>query len=203
MNYELPVAGKKVKPQQVTALHLFSALAFIGTGIIIYVYNFDITYWGLALLIVGLILATITVGKNKWLTQPKINFIFRVVEFLISASILTLSLVEQWKFPIGMFSALSAALVFSVFWERNYKQQLYVQISEEGIRMPVTARKRFIKWSEVDQVLVRFGTLSIDCLDNKLFQLDVSGNSVNAQEIETYCNTQVEKAIPLRVNNNW
>ena len=85
MEYELPVADKKVKPHQVTALHLICALAFIGTGAIIFVYNYTITYWGLALLIGGIMLTIATIARNKWLITRNINTIFRIVELTSSA----------------------------------------------------------------------------------------------------------------------
>ncbi|GAA4459772.1 hypothetical protein GCM10023093_01360 [Nemorincola caseinilytica] len=204
MVFDLPIRGDKVKPQQVTALHLFCSLAFIGTGAIIYVYNFQITYWGLALLLAGLLMAALTVGRNKWVTSRYVNVAFRVIELLISLSMLTLSLIEQWKFPIGIFSVLSAAIAFSIFWERGAGQQLYIRIDEGGLRMPVTSRRRSIPWQDVERVLLRYGILSIDCTDNKLYQVEVSDTSgIDIEVFEAFCNARIAEGIEKRPKNDW
>lgn len=204
MTFDLPIKGDKVRPQQVTALHLFCSLAFIGTGAIIYVYNFHITYWGLALLLAGLLMAALTIARNKWVTGTYVNLAFRAVELLISLAILTLSLIEQWKFPIGIFGVLSAAIVFSIFWERGAGQQLYVRIDEAGLHMPVTSRKRHIAWQDVERVLLRYGILSIDCVGNKLFQVEVSGKSDLDNEIfEAFCDAQIAAGKEKRPKNDW
>ncbi len=203
MVFELPVTGTKVKPQQLTALHLFCGLAFLGTGAIIYVYNFEITYWGLALLIAGLALITVTIAKNKWITGRSINKVFRFLELAVALAIAALSFSEQWKFPIVIFTVLVAAIVFSLYWERDAGQQLHVRVDESGVHLPVTARRRFIAWKEIDQVMLRYGVLSIDCIDNKLFQFDVSATTAPVDQFNEFCAGQVTAAIADRPANDW
>jgi hypothetical protein len=203
MKYDLPVRGDKVKHQQVTALHLFCGMAFIGTGAIIYVYNFSITWWGFALMVAGIVLATLTMVRNKVITRPGTNLVFRIAELLISLAVLALSVVEWWKFPVGIFGALSAAIIFAIYWERGAGQQLYINVDETGIRLPPTFRRRFIRWSEVEQVLLRHGILSVDCLDNKLYQASVSDITVSTSEFEAYCVAQIEAHVAERVKNDW
>ncbi|MBL7692489.1 MAG: hypothetical protein JNM41_12935 [Flavipsychrobacter sp.] len=203
MVFELPVTGSKVKPQQLTALHLFCGLAFLGTGAIIYVYNFEITYWGLALLIAGQALITVTIAKNRWITGRKVNKMFRFLELAVALAIAALSFIEQWKFPIVIFTVLVAAIVFSLYWERDAGQQLQVRVDESGVHLPVTARRRFIAWKEIDQVMLRYGVLSIDCIDNKLFQFDVSATTAPADQFNEFCAGRVTAAIGDRPANDW
>lgn len=204
MAFDLPVKGDKVKPQQITALHLFCGLAFIGTGAIIYVYNFEITYWGLALLLAGMLLSLLTIVKNRLIIRPPLNIVVRAAELLISVALLMLSLKEQWKFPIGIFSVLSAAILFSLYWERTAGQQLYIHVDEQGIKMPVTSRRRHIAWWDVEEVLLRYGVLSVDCIDNKLYQADLAANAnIDSVKFEAYCKAMVDANIEKRVKNNW
>lgn len=203
MVFDLPVTGEKVKPQQVTALHLFCSLAFIGTGAIIFIYNYQITYWGLALLIAGCVLLALTIFRNKWIINRKVNLAIRVMELFVAASVGLLSYTEQWKFPMVIFGGLIAAILFSLYWERSAGQKMYVHIDETGVRLPVTSRKRFIAWPEVDQVLLRYGVLSIDCIDNKLYQFDVSGTTSDKDEFETFCTAQVLINKRKPVENDW
>ncbi|MBX2907487.1 MAG: hypothetical protein KF744_15690 [Taibaiella sp.] len=203
MVYDLPVSGTKVKPQQLTALHLFSGLAFLGTGAILYRYNFELTGWGMTLILFGLTLMSVTIVKNKWLTGNGVNVLVRIVELLVAISIALLSFREQWKFPIAIFSVLVAVLVFSLYWERGANQQLYVSVDEAGVHMPVTSRKRFVPWVEADQVLLRYGILSIDCLDNKLYQFNISGPFTDIDDFNNYCAAKVAEYVPARVKNEW
>ncbi|MCF8449611.1 MAG: hypothetical protein K9G49_07035 [Taibaiella sp.] len=203
MEFDLPVTGEKVKPQQVTALHLFCALAFVGTGAIIVVYNYEIPRWGGAILVAGITLFVITIFRNKWIVGKKANRMVRIAELLIAGSIAALSFAEQWKFPMGIFSVLTAAILFSLYWERDAGQQLYVHIDEKGVHMPVTSRKRFIAWSEIDQVLLRYGVLSVDCLDNKLYQVDVAGTTADSELFDNFCKNMVAANMDKRRNDEW
>ena len=63
---------------------------------------------------------------------------------------------------------LCGAITFGIFWERAAGNKLSVSIDEKGVHLPVTAKRRFIPWTEVDEVMFRFGTLSIECVGNHL-----------------------------------
>ncbi len=204
MVYDIPVKGDRVKPQQITALHLFCALAFIGSGAIIYVYNFRITYWGLALLLFGILLASVTIVRNKAVVKGTLNLYLRIAELIVSLSLVALSASEMWKFPLGIFSVLSAALVFSVIWERNTGHQLYLRVSESGITLPATFRRRSLPWRDVAQLVLRYGVISIDCYDNKLYQMETMGSApVSVAELEQFCETQITIAKASRTDNDW
>jgi hypothetical protein len=203
MVYDLPVIGEKVKPQQVTALHLLCAMAFMGTGAIIFTYNYSIPMWGLALLVAGLLLLGFTMFKNKWLTNGKTNAVVRIAELVIALSVAILSLIQQWKFPLGIFGVLSAAITFAIFWERASTQALFVHVDDNGIMLPVTARKRFIPWTEVDQVTLRYGTLSIECVGNRLHQLDIAEHASDDEIFMAYCTAQSEANMGNRVKEEW
>lgn len=202
MVYDLPVVGDKIKPHQITALHLLSALAFTGTGAIIAIYNYKIPGWGIALLVAGILLLGITIVKNKWLLT-KANVYVRIMELLIALSIAALSIAEQWKFPMGIFGVLSAVILFAIFWERTAGQKLFIHVDEKGIMLPVTARKRFLPWTIIDEVVLRYSTLSIECLENKLYQWDIADNDIDDEIFMQYCMAQVEANKSQRRNDDW
>jgi len=202
MFYDLPLVEEKVKPHQVTTLHLVSALAFIGTGAIIFVYNYVITYWGLALLIAGVLFLGLTIFKNKWITGSAVNQKTRVAELIIAAGIAAYSAVQHWKFPMGMFSVLTLAILFALYWERKKGSTLYVHVDDKGLRLPVV-RRRFIPWVEVDQVLLRFGTLTINLADNHLFQWNIVGSDLDKDLFEAFCHAKVEEYRGKRRNDEW
>jgi hypothetical protein len=203
MVYDLPVMDEKVKPHQVTTLHMVCALAFIVTGAIIVVYNYTIPIWGTAILLAGISLTVVVMAKNKWVIGKKVNPVFRIVELLVAISILAYSAIQHWKFPVIIFGSLSAALSFALYWERSTDSGLSVQIDNEGIRLPITARKRFKPWTEVEQVIYRFGTLTINFTDNSFVQWDIPAIGFDDKAFEKYCSTQVEENRSKRRNDDW
>ena len=203
MVYEIQLVEEKVKQQQVTALHLICSLAFIGTGAIIVAYNYVIEYWGLALLLCGIALLVATMAKNKWVTTPRNNTIIRIVELLIAITVAIYSVSQEWKLPMGIFTVLGAAVAFAIFWEGKLNTPKVVEIDEQGIRLPSTSRKRFIEWVAIEQVLLRFGTLSIDCADNTLFQWNVRESGISQETFESFCATQIEAGRGKRKNDDW
>ncbi|MCD6011248.1 MAG: hypothetical protein K0Q79_1110 [Flavipsychrobacter sp.] len=203
MVYDLPVMEEKVKPHQVTTMHMVCALAFIVTGAIIYVYNYTIPYWGAAILLAGIILTILVMGKNKWVTSPKINPVFRMAELLIAISIFAYSFSQQWKFPAIIFGVLAAAILFALYWEKPSDNKLSIHIDNDGIRLPVTARRRSRPWTEVDQVIYRFGILTISFADNSYAQYDMKEPINDFEAFEQYCTAQVEENRSKRRNDDW
>ncbi len=202
MVYDLPLVEEKVKPHQVTTLHLVCALGFIGTGAIIAVYNFIIPLWGVALLVAGVLLLGLTIFKNKWVTAKKVNPMIRIVELAIAATVAVYSAIQLWKFPTGMFAALSAGLVFALYWERKAGSTLYVHIDDSGLRLPVV-RQRSLSWAEVEGVVYRFGTLTINTADNHLFQWNIAEADFDNEIFEAYCGAKIEENRAKRINDDW
>lgn len=204
MVYDLPLVEEKVKPHQVTSLHLMSSFAFIVAGAIIFVYNYTITYWGLALLIVGVALLGVTIIKNRWLIKGKINAAFRLLELIISAWLTVYSAMQHWKFPMGIFGILSVAVLFSVYWERTANRSQTVHVDDDGIKLPGRyGKQRFLPWTEIEKVVLRFGTITIDCTDNTLFQWSLADTSVDQQPFEAWCDKRVEEYRSKRRKDDW
>ena len=201
MVYDLPLVDEKVKPHQVTTLHLICAFAFIGTGIIIAVYNYTIPAWGWALLAAGILLLGATIFKNRWITGKKVNLQVRLAELVIAIAIAAYATLQWWKFPMGMYAALSVGLIFAIYWERRSASLLYIHIDETGLRLPVV-RRRFLPWSEVEDVVLKFGTLTINCADNHLFQWNIA-NTENDEIFEAFCHAKIEENKSKRVTDDW
>jgi hypothetical protein len=203
MVYNLPVMEEKVKPHQVTTLHMVCALAFIVTGAIIVVYNYTIPLWGAAILSAGILLTVLVMAKNKWVISKPVNPLFRIAELLISISISAYSFVMHWKFPTGIFGVLSAAIIFAIFWEKDTGKPLSVRIDMEGIMLPSNIRKRFKPWTEVEGVILRFGTLTLSFTDNSIFQWDITNPDFDNEIFEAYCRTQIEVNRSKRRRDDW
>lgn len=110
MTFQLPMAEEKIKPHQVTALHLLVALAFMGSGAIMTWLYEPARYWGVSLLVFGLLLIVTIIFKNKWLTGGA-NRVFRIIELIILLCLAGFTTMQHWKVPGIMFSILSVAKI--------------------------------------------------------------------------------------------
>ncbi len=52
-------------------------------------------------------------------------------------------------------------------------------------------------------MMLRYGVLSIDCLDNKLFQFDVSATTTPVEQFNDYCAERVAVSVADRPANDW
>ncbi len=179
------------------------ALAFIVTGAIIVVYNYTIPYWGAAILISGIALTVVVMAKNKWVISKEVNPVFRTAELMVSIAIAIYSYIQHWKFPTGIFAALSAAILFALYYERSTGGALSVNFDGEGVRLPFTARRRFRPWTEVERVLFRYGTLTINFTDNSFVQWDIPDSNLDGKAFELFCHARVEENRGKRRNDDW
>ncbi|HXS37063.1 MAG TPA: hypothetical protein VN721_10210 [Flavipsychrobacter sp.] len=203
MTFELPLTEEKVKSHQITALHLVSALAFLGTGAIFYWLYTPVKKWGAALLIIGVLLLLVTIIKNKWLIKPYTNRIFRILELMIFLCLVSfLYLHHIWVATI-MFGILSAAILFAIYWEGISGNSLKISVSADGIKLPITSRKRFIEWHEVEKILLKYGTFTVDCHNKRLFQWNIQGVNFDEEIFESFCNNQIEGNKSKRRNDDW
>ncbi len=203
MVFELPLTEQRVKSHQVTALHLLVALASIGAGAVLSYFYDPAATWGLVLLAVGVLLMLLAMFRNKWLLGKKVNRVVRVFELMIMLGLASFAAIQKWTPPAVMFSVLSAALLFAIIWENQGDSSLKIFVDEEGVKLPVTSRKRFVAWMDIDQLLLRFGTLTVNCSDNRLFQWTVGATDFDKQQFERFCEQQIEAGRAKRDKNDW
>lgn len=203
MTFELPVAEQRVKPHQVTALHLLCAMTFIGTGSLFYRYYLPYKEAGAALALLGLALVVTAIVKNRWLRQKKVNIAVRTIELTVLIALGIFTAIQGWNVPTGMFAVLAVAVLFGLVWENSAESALVIRIDDSGIKLPITSRRRSIDWMEVEQVLFRYGTLTIDCHNQRLFQWIIGPAQIDAQQLESYSSQQVEAHRSKRPANDW
>jgi len=200
MTFELLLAEGKVKPQQITALHLLSAFAIIGSGSIFYFFSDQLKWWGAGLLVLGLLLAFTAMFRNKWLLNPERNRTFRILELMAALCLASFMAINRMWVPVAMFGILAVVILLAFYWEKGSGEQ-HVYISEEGIKLPFSSRKRFIDWREVDSVLYRYGTLTVECEGNKLYQWSIKKTRFERDEFERFCAKQAEANRSKRVKD--
>lgn len=221
MRFELPLTEERVKPHQVTALHLFVVLTMFITAAVLLVSYYAVShmpedkalshrsvlYYGLAagmsVLLLSVLMLVIILVKNRWLQKPLNNFIMRGIELLIMLVFSGIALANGIIVPGIIFIVLAAAILFAINWERKKDVPLTIVVDKEGIKPPVNSRKRFIEWPEIEHVLLRFGTLTINCADNRLYQWNIGNTEFEHDVFEVFCIRQVDKAREQRDKNDW
>jgi hypothetical protein len=220
MKYELPIAEERVKPHQLTALHLFVAFIFLITASLLLLGNAAVSHMpegktvkyeslkffgpSVSYMLYGIaaVILLVSILKNKWLQQPFNNMLFRIIELLIMGALFGYCALTQLTVPTIIYGILSATIILAITWERKKNIPLTVTIDSDGVKPPVTSRIRMLTWAEVEQVILRFGTLTVNCADNRLYQWNVAASDFEHTAFETYCAKQVEEAKVNR-KNDW
>lgn len=203
MAYTLPLTEPRVKQHQVTSLHLISGLSFLTAGAIVYVYIFTMKPQGAAIFVAGLLLAALTMGKNKWLTTPRTSLIFRFIELAISSYILVEAVMHHEKFPSIIFGILDGALLAGIYMENFASNILTLYVDDAGIMLPSPARQRLINWYEVEHAILKDNVLSVNCVNNHFYQWNIRPNSADSNDFDTYCAKMVADNEGKRPKNDW
>lgn len=143
-------------------------------------------------IVLGILIAFITIVYNKLLANKKNNNIVRFIEISSFAVIAIIATRYQWWVPL-VYAALCIVTISIVFYlERNANKPEYVEINETGIILK-RINKKLIPWSEVKNLLVRHGNVTINLKNNTLYQYNAFEfkNITNKDEIEAFAAQQI------------
>ena len=220
MSFELPLAEEKVKRQQVITLHLIVTFALIATGILLLLIHVLLnslsgsqrdalmsftlpSVWGVVVLIGGLGLLGVLLFKSRWVTEKQNNRVFRIVELGILLCMASFAAINHLMVPAGIYGVIAGAILFAIYWEGVSDNTLYIHVDERGIKLPLTSRKRFLEWWEVENVLLRFGVLTIDCHDNRLFQWNIKTINFDKDQFHRFCVEHISVSREKRKKYVW
>ena len=137
------------------------------------------------------------------MVQPNVNRVFRILEALTISYLIYFTADKRAWPPMVMYSVLLAAVLFALFWENAGGNRLFIRIDPDGIRLPLSARKRSLEWREVENILLRYGTLTIDCENNQMFQWTVRSTTFDNEIFEAFCVSKIEEGRTKRETNDW
>ncbi len=221
MVFNIPLAEEKVKPHQVTALHLVMGFALLGASAFALLLNnltikgpdgqpidlgsptFDLIDGTASLvMIMSIIIIISALFRNKWLRSEQVNKTFRILELGATIIAAMYLLTIDANVPAAVFLLLAGTVVFSLVWEGGRIKKLSVEITEQGIKPPMNLKRRNINWAEVDKVLLRHGNLTINCADNRMYQWTTSKHDTDTEIFEAFCDAQIAAAKKLR-KEDW
>ena len=200
--YQIVLEGKQIKRNQVTGMHLMAGFLLIVMGLFTWLVpnsvkqkEFDfLNYAGLVIAFVGLIIVFACIFFNKKIIQTKANLALRLLELSSLALILLYSLYQKWYLPAGYSAVALLGIILAFYWEKTGKRNKIATFTDAGAHVPGLGKNTDLPWQAIRQILLRHNILTVDCRDNKLYQLLLAeGQSIiNKEEFETYCRFQIE-----------
>ena len=162
MVFDFPLTEVRVRPHQVTALHLMVALAMCGTGAVLMQFYPPAGNWSFILVIAGAILLMVSMFRNKWIRDAKVNRLLRIAELMILLCLASYLAIEGMLTPAAIMGVLSATVLLALIWEQQ-------------TRHPVCADRRHRRKNAVgiaqaaDQLVGdRPGIVQARCIDDQL-----------------------------------
>ncbi len=216
MSYTIELNDQRYKPKQASSLHLITGFAMVGVGAFTFLLgNAD---WikavfhapllpgyilGTIALIYGFVLLYFTFSKNAWLQIPANNKTIRIASTIICGLLGIVFALSQWWLAAGISGMVAAANLYAYFYEQKIAQPLLVVLNETNIELPASARRKTLEWTEVDRVILRHGIITIDCVNNFLYQWSIRFNNIDSTAFEQFCTLQIEASKSKRESDDW
>lgn len=207
MTYTFEIAEQHYKPRHANSLYLTTGFACIGIGgitlligradwakTLFYDPVVSASVLGAISLAYGIALLILTFSKNKWLLQPATNRLFRITSAVLLAFLSVTFAYSLWWLPAGLYGLLSVTNLFALFYERRSSQPGTIVFAEEDIALPAVIKGKYLEWSDVNRVMVRFGILTVDCVDNHLYQWNIKMPEFSVEMFEKFCILHIEKS---------
>ena len=90
------------------------------------------------------------------------------------------------QFPEIIFSLLSCSLIYALIVERTALKPIHIFIDEDGVKNPASTRSKLIAWWEIEESVFNFGTFTVNCLDNRFYQWNITSFEGSKEEIESF-----------------
>lgn len=222
MEFQIPIQIATKNPKRWnTALHLIAVFTLLITGGFLLLYQniwqrlpeterqklteLTVAPWKCWLLLAaGVMLQLSVLFAGKWLQQKPVNRIVRVLELLLIGTLAGLAFWQQIYMPGILYSMVCGLIVYSFYQDTQINRVPEVLVDAKGVQVPLGALSRQIKWPEIERVLLKHGVLTIDCLDNRLYQWNIlKAERTDMGAFQEFCQQQIEQAIPLRRKDDW
>jgi Trp operon repressor len=216
MQYVLPLTPADTgSTRRMTTLHLMLAFVLCGIGagsFVLYWFTFmspkftgayrPFAVLGGCSIVVGLGIATTTIFYKNWLMEGRRNFWLRVAEVIaIGAASLTFALMGQMR-PAILFGVVDAAIILAAVWELRKPTAQKAIIDEHGITLPKGSFTQLLRWSEIENVLLRHSILSIELIGNRLVQRSIhEAATFDAASIERFSQNLIRQYEKQRAAN--
>lgn len=215
MTFNIPLSEPRVTLQQSTALHMMVAILLCAVG-----FASGVLFWftdvsptvqgayvpfaifGSACFVAGLVIGALTIKARRQAARGSSGRTLRIAELILLLGATTVFAIQGWNFPALLFAILAGAVLFALLGETHAPSNA-VRFDEGGVYRPFAVRARCIQWHGIRRVLLRHGALTIDLMDNRLFQYRVAEHDMDAEIFEAWAAAQVEKGNEAKPKNDW
>lgn len=218
ISFQIIIKSPYQKAQrQSTFLYLLNGFTMTGMGAFSYLLGntgwvksvfhpsiVPVGWLSIGLIIYGMILLYAVFFRNRqWLQQASSAKWIRLFCIIANLKVSILFLLSNWWLAAAIAALLLGAQVFAMLLQRKIEKPLSTIFTIDQITLPASARRSTLNWTEVNRVLLRHGNLTIDCVNNVLYQWPVAHMpEFSADELETFCIAQIELARPRR-SSDW
>lgn len=185
--YQILLEGKQLKRNQITGMHLMIGFLLIGIGMVTWLVPDSIkqtalqflNYVGLAYAVLGFFIVIVCIFFNRRIIQTKANSALRIVEIISLLIILFFSIYKKWYLPLGYSGSGLLAILLAYYLEANHKKDKRASFNENGIHIPGLGKHTNAPWQEIKNIILKHNILTIDFMNNKLYQAKISKNNTN------------------------
>ena len=153
----------------------------------------------------------------SWLSLTAIHLLALTTGMILSIAMLIIHVTKKWNnlnftphyyliillicwlFALELIPALlNLIFIFSALY---LHKKISVSVDSTGIIIHSFPKKIFA-WQDADNVLIKDGLMTIDLLNNKIFQLAVDDNLVNENDFNDFCRHQILKQKAINKQND-
>lgn len=215
-SYKIPLPNKGINTKNVTFSHLMASfliiimgavtcmmIAVLGETPIITDNKYILQVAGIIYILIGIILLLVTIFANKKVILRQNSQKLRLLELIILAPVLIFSVIQGWNMPAIYAAVGIIGIIYANYSEKKGQIPKDVILDKEGVTLPNT-KVGFLKWEEIKRLIIRHRILTVDCRNNKLFQIDIDENSnhLNVQEIEDFA-IQLINESNIKKTQDW
>lgn len=216
MTYKIAIKSTLKKKPYNTSLHLITGFGMMGVGA--FSFLMGTTDWvqkmfhapvisnnilsGISLLY-GLAVLYFVFFKGSFLKNKKNNQSLRSAHCIVGSLLAIVFLLSQWWLAAAICALLAISALAAIYVDKKLEETLWVQLDEEKILLPATSRRKQLLWTEVERVILRHGNITIDCVDNFLFQWTLLQPQEDAAMIEAFCAARIHANKDKRQLDNW
>lgn len=216
MNYKIAVKTETKKKPYNTSLHLIVGFTMMGIGAFSLLLGqsnwvqqvfhqplISVKTLGTWALVYGFIILMLVFFAGKSLKDKKRNRQLRAAHIIDSVLLGVVFLLSQWWLAAALCGVLALLTLVAIYVEQKMSETLWVQITEEKIVLPAISRRKQLLWQEVDRLIIRHGNITIDTVDNFLFQWPLVDSIAEAEAIEAYSAARIHAHKDQRQKDDW
>ena len=144
--------------------------------------------WCLAIVAIDIFILVLS-NRNLLQELPRVNLIFRSIECLVFISVAVVLILRQDWVMGGTVALVSIGYAFLFYCEKQAASTASVRFNHTGITISGIPESRFLIWTKIQKVLVRYDSICIDTSDQKIlyYPLHKKLDYEELEQIHEFC----------------